>query len=134
MAVNLIYGACGREPGEGVLEAYQFALRERTDYQLALAVENELQGKSHEFPITAQGLRALAGNYPRSEAEAEERLLPAPAVVCDSAMTVRDCMLDQIRKHIREGHPASDFYRDLLKDINEMPEHINPATQLLNCR
>jgi len=49
------------------------ALADRSDYQVEMATESELQAKDGDFPITAQGLRVLAGNYPKTEAEADQQ-------------------------------------------------------------
>lgn len=45
--------------------------------------------------------------------------------------TVREAMIDQLQMHIRNGHHASDFYRQVLRKIQDQDEGENPAAALL---
>ena len=70
-AINLLYGAHGRQVHDAMLEAYQQALSGATDYQLDRAADYLLRRHRGDFPPTASQVLCEAKKYrPTEQAEA----------------------------------------------------------------
>jgi hypothetical protein len=111
-----------------MLEAYMIALDSRSDYQVRLAVEVEMATPS-DWPITANALCSLAGNYAPSAEEAERRYeaerarlaLPAPDPVANYSAN-RQGMREECQRLIDsnefESAAEGSFAREMLKVLD----------------
>jgi hypothetical protein len=136
-SVNLLYAAKGRQPDDFVLESYTMALADRTDYQVEMATNDELRAKDGDFPITAQGLRVLCGNYPKDQAEAEQkrrdatRRLPSPVKIDFPAM--RNGMLGMTHELLAaETDPKRRrWYEEQIVRLEKQQADENPMVGLI---
>lgn len=129
-AVDLIFGAFGRQVDDHILEAYHLALQDATDYQLQIATRVEVATRG-EHPITAGRLRDFALNQPRYEGE-PERLTPPKQEGRDSkarqafrdavAELLPDWDLDKFQKPKRK-------HREAAKTSEQLQDEIRRATR-----
>ena len=73
-AVNLLYGAHGRQLDDHVIEAYHIALDEATDYQVGRAVRFFLKHHVGDHPPPAPAVLSRALKYEPSEAAELRRI------------------------------------------------------------
>ena len=73
-AVNLLYGAAGRQVHDGMLHAYDRALADATDYQLERGTDYLLRYWLESFPPVAAEVRRVSLKYEPSERQEQLRL------------------------------------------------------------
>lgn len=137
-AVNMIFGAAARPVEEHYAEAYTATLFDRSDYQLTRAVREALR-KPRDYPITAQELRQLAGNFAKTPDEEDERIrreqlkrVAIPSATEEQNAETRKGMLEDCDKLIAEGGDPKhiEFYQTLKANLLRQRSG-NPLAELV---